>query len=258
MSKVKKKQRPGKQALPQPHPREVLERGARDEALQLLGTGRDAGTFIQVVDNIAEGAEWVIDQAVQQMKPAIACRAGCSHCCHVQVGVSPPEIFRLAAFIRERFTPEQLAALRARLAALDNVTRGMSVQERAESRLPCALLVEDRCSAHPARPLACMGWNSLDAQECRNHLEGNTLTPIPYFTPQCDVIDGAQAGLWKGLDETRHRPELLELTAALRIALDTPNAPTRWAGGEPIFAPARLGTVRPGKFIASETWKQKQ
>jgi hypothetical protein len=101
-----------------------------------------------------------------------------------------------------------------------------------------------------------MGWNSLDVELCRRHDEGDTIVPIPYFTPQYEVTGGAHDGLWVGLDEAGLRPELLELTAALRIALETPNAASRWLAGEPIFAPARVGTVRAGKFAASELWKR--
>jgi hypothetical protein len=50
------------------------------------------------------------------------------------------------------------------------------------------------------------------------------------------VLDGMRAGL-----EQSHRDgELLELTAALAIALSVPDAAERWLAGERVFAPARL------------------
>jgi len=43
-----------------------------------------------------------------------------------------------------------------------------------------------------------------------------------------------------GLEESRLDGELLELTAALDIALTVPDAAERWLAGEKVFAPARL------------------
>jgi hypothetical protein len=43
-----------------------------------------------------------------------------------------------------------------------------------------------------------------------------------------------------GLAEARLDGELLELTAALDLALRVPDAAERWLAGEAVFAPARL------------------
>jgi hypothetical protein len=50
------------------------------------------------------------------------------------------------------------------------------------------------------------------------------------------VLDGQRAGL----EESRLDGELLELTAALDIALATPDATERWLAGEAVFRAARL------------------
>ena len=43
-----------------------------------------------------------------------------------------------------------------------------------------------------------------------------------------------------GLAEAGLKGDLLELTAALRIAFEVPDAFERWLAGEAVFAPARL------------------
>jgi hypothetical protein len=50
------------------------------------------------------------------------------------------------------------------------------------------------------------------------------------------VLDGMCAGL----KESRLGGEVLELAAALHIALTVPDAIDRWLNGEPVFAPAKL------------------
>src|SRR5438876_474076 len=79
----------------------------------------------------------------------------------------PPEVLRIAAYIRQSFTSEEQSALKERLDRLDDHVHGMMPWERATERLPCAMLVEGRCSIYPVRPFPCMGWNSLDAGKCK-------------------------------------------------------------------------------------------
>ena len=50
------------------------------------------------------------------------------------------------------------------------------------------------------------------------------------------VLDGMRAGL----SESGLQGDRVELTAALRIALEVPDAAERWLAGEAVFAPAPL------------------
>ena len=59
------------------------------------------------------------------------------------------------------------------------------------------------------------------------------------------VYKSAQAGLIQGMVATDRRPRLVELTAALRIALDDPTAFDRWIVGENSFAAAELDEADP-------------
>ena len=86
----------------------------------------------------------------------IACRTGCAWCCHLPVMTSPPEVRLAWAHARGAMPPETLEAIAAEARVLDT-----SVPR------PCPFLVEDRCSVYAARPLACRGWNSTDADACR-------------------------------------------------------------------------------------------
>ncbi len=86
----------------------------------------------------------------------IACRAGCAWCCHLPVMASPPEVRLAWAQARRTLPAETLDAIAAEARVLDT-----SVPR------PCPFLVEDRCSVYAARPLACRGWNSTDADACR-------------------------------------------------------------------------------------------
>jgi hypothetical protein len=53
-----------------------------------------------------------------------------------------------------------------------------------------------------------------------------------------DAYFGVRRGLEAGLDEAGFDGKALDLTRALLIALDEPDAKERWLRGEPVFASA--------------------
>ena len=74
---------------------------------------------------------------------ALSCRAGCSQCCRVRLGVFGVEAEPIAQALAdlERDDPE----LRARVRA----------QADDPGHEACALLVDDRCTVYDARPMIC-------------------------------------------------------------------------------------------------------
>jgi Fe-S-cluster containining protein len=215
-------------------------RSQRLKTVAALQTGR---TPLQLV-TVAEAAVTVADDAVRDAvvrdppRAPPACKEGCAWCCYQRVGTVAPEVLRIAAYLVQTLTPEELASTRAR------------INERAEQkRLPrpgqgtlaCALLVDNRCLAYSVRPLTCRGFNSSDARQCERSLTpGGGPGVVPSYAPQQRLCTFVLDGLRAGLEESRLDGELLELTAALRIAFTVPNAAERWLAGETVFAPARL------------------
>ena len=104
------------------------------------------------------------------VKPA--CGPGCAFCCHVHVDATLPEILTIADFVRKTFAAEAADALRVKLREWSQKVAGLSAMERYAARIPCALLVDDQCSIHPVRPLACRAFHSLAAAPCREALGG--------------------------------------------------------------------------------------
>ena len=57
--------------------------------------------------------------------------------------------------------------------------------ERATSKLPCALLEDDKCIAYADRPFSCRGANSFDVELCRKMLDGGK--ELTTYSHQRDV-----------------------------------------------------------------------
>src|SRR5689334_21615756 len=92
----------------------------------------------------------------------VACRAGCSSCCRVNV-----------AHLRNDFTDLERGALVERLAARAAEAGALTDEARWAARLPCALLDgAGRCSVYAVRPLRCRSFHSTDAAACRAAAEG--------------------------------------------------------------------------------------
>ena len=180
-----------------------------------------------------------------------ACRAGCAHCCHQTVGVTPPEVFAIHAHLRATRTPDELDAVAARLRAADDRTRGMAPLDRVSPDLPCPFLVDGRCSIYEARPLACRGTNSLDASACERSLHDPATraaflagtVSVPCYLEPMRAFHAVTAGLQLALDQLHGLEGTpLELTAAMRIMLDDPDTmPQQWLDGKDPFAAARAG-----------------
>jgi hypothetical protein len=70
----------------------------------------------------------------------VACRAGCSFCCHITVEVEAPEALAVAEHIRQQWSPDQKDRLTRKIEENLRVTQGLSRAQRGDSRIPCPLL----------------------------------------------------------------------------------------------------------------------
>jgi hypothetical protein len=242
---VKRKQK--KQRTYRMIPEEEIIRLQSIATCETLGDAPTVQTMVEIVEKANAWGEELVGLAKQQLPPseyAFPCRAGCCYCCTVQVMVTAPEVVRIVEHLRAVFSREEQEALEARVVEQDRITRGMSAAQRGESRLPCPLLVDGLCSVYSVRPLQCQGWNSLDVDGCRRSLE-TMENSVVQFLPQLEIMANVQAGIRVGLALYGRDADELELTAALRIALEDATAIERWAAGEPVFQEARLRRARP-------------
>ncbi|HXU01505.1 MAG TPA: YkgJ family cysteine cluster protein [Polyangia bacterium] len=191
---------------------------------------------------------------------AVACRAGCDHCCYQSVGVTPPEALAIFDHLSRTLLDGELAQVAAHVAAHHARTRGLSTSERFSPQHPCAFLdvTKGRCTIYDVRPLSCRGMNSLDAAGCEKRLRdpdaraaflADGVGGRSYMEP-IRTFHAISAGLQLGVGELHGldmRP--LDLGAVLDLLLNGPPAlPDAWIAGASPFESARGGdaTDAPG------------
>ena len=177
------------------------------EALQTLKRAEDTSAATRA-KAVHDGIQPLLDTTPESAQ--LACKRGCSHCCHYPVGITFAEAMRLARFASKR--PE----LRRRIHDADTATSKLSWEELVG--MPCPLLVDDACAAHDDRPMPCRALGSLDAQACEQALTTNDAPPRD------------ETAWWRGLGAAHALASLnpsgsRELRSALNAALSQPESP---------------------------------
>jgi Fe-S-cluster containining protein len=201
---------------------------------QSWASGRSGVTAAAVGEEVGL---W-FDEVTSRISPSpslYACRDGCSFCCHLKVIASPPEVIAMIEWIRKHLPEEELSALRTRVTETDQRTHGLTATERAELRLPCPMLRDNRCVGYEARPAACRSANSFDAGACEAAFQSNAEVEVPHDEATrvyADALRGAAASTAAraGCD-----PRMLELVAALRIGLEESTTSDAWTHGKRVF-----------------------
>lgn len=196
----------------------------------------------------------------------LACRKGCSYCCHNWVGATAPELLAIARHLtaRPHATPTRgkpsgappsfdLASLDVRLSR----TRGITIADRFGAKLPCALLVDGACSIYATRPTVCRQTTSVDLAACLDEFDGRDAGGD--MTVSRVVLDHAancQLALRAALSASDLPQATYELSAGLTAAL-APDAEARWLAGDDVFAgvaqgPADAVLARGTGLLASE------
>jgi Fe-S-cluster containining protein len=205
-----------------------LVASAANTALALLAGDPTRQRVIELTRSAMASTSRLVDALLARApRGAVACKAGCGHCCHVLVSVTAPEALTILDHLKSSLSAAALNRLRTRVTEFCTQTRGLSAAERFSPDLPCVFLDDDRCSIYPVRPFACRGMNSLDAGECETRLHDPEVRAAfvangggRLFVEPIQAFRAVTAGLQLALKELFHldmRP--LELTAAIRIFL---------------------------------------
>lgn len=111
----------------------------------------------------------------------VACRKGCSWCCHQLVVLTCREDGRrILGAARARMAAAEFAAFDARVRDQAAAIAGIGHEAAEAGRWPCPLLRNNSCVVYDVRPVACRSVFSPDADTCKAMMEADgfeDLTP---------------------------------------------------------------------------------
>ena len=217
---------------------------ARRFAFNAVRETLGASSDVDSCTTLAAGIDSLIGQAFEHFQKDgadIACRAGCSFCCHLRVMVYPHEAIALFRYLGSRMLKEHVSLVRQRVLENADAIRKASREGRAPARAACAFLIDGKCSAYEVRPGACAGYHSLSREHCEKTYddpaassEGTpVLQALRYIAEE--MANGMDEGLAAaGLSGTR-----IELQTAVAALIRNPALIARWRAGRELTVPEK-------------------
>ena len=181
-----------------------------------------------------------MDEATQPLQHGIACRRGCSYCCHYHVYITAAEAFALAELVG-KLDPNVRAQVETRLNENLQAVSVMTVDQHIHTNMRCAFLDDSgECIAYEIRPSACRGHHAIDVNSCKVTFE-DTRSPLQNLmkadlktASTAFVLAQEMAHIAVGFDVMRY-----ELAAAVKEAKSNPASFKRYKAGKRSFPSVR-------------------
>jgi Fe-S-cluster containining protein len=221
------------------HELEDAEAAARFIFETTLGTLKDGTEVDSCTSLLAKSDERLatIFEHLKKQGAPIACKAGCSFCCHLRVTVAPHEAIALYGYLMSEIPAPLADEIQQRILANAEQIGRLTPEEQVITNRRCAFLVDGSCSAYAARPMACALHHSLDVQACKQSYENpaNHSIGIRRLALIERIKPAAQAGMRQALQKRGLSDEPMELHTALAAILRNRSLIERWRSGHPLL-----------------------
>lgn len=175
--------------------------------------------------------------------PIIECKSGCSYCCNLRVVAFPFEIVAMYFHLVKTLSESEFKECKARVNEQYQKIQGMTTDQHFTTNVTCPLLVDNKCSVYPVRPLSCAGYHSSSVKACRDSDENPEITgldsggiPMLYDVKEVQSVqntvvvevlqkigsDHKQYELIKSLWRIMDDPKLIQLWKSRRVAFSEP------------------------------------
>jgi Fe-S-cluster containining protein len=216
---------------------------AFERTTALLEGDADAATCASCCTETSAALEAEHARFAEEGSPA-ACAAGCAFCCHQRVSVFPHEALALLHALRAEMPEQVRAAVTRRIRANAERVDAMTIERHYAANLPCAFLVDGRCSAYLRRPSICASFHSMSRARCEQAFDrpegmGTPRNSRPVLLELQAFADAIVEATGSALASVGVEARKLELHQALRALLDDPEAAGRWRAGGAFSAAGR-------------------
>ena len=183
---------------------------------------------------------------------SLACRQGCSWCCHFTIDVRAVEVLRVLDHLRTLPEAEQ-RRLQERIERNAMQLAGLDEEERARINIECAFLRGGECSIYSVRPQTCRNYHATDAAGCQQAFEQPDNEDIdPDFAPLFYQVGHSHVEAFaQALQDARFDNSVYEFNAALLAAMNEPAARSRFLNKVQPFTDL-TGSEVPPEFLDEE------
>ena len=200
-----------------------------------LAEAADAAGLRAMLDTAVQITERTLaEESDREQAALVACHAGCSACCSLNVAVLLPEAISIATWLRE----PAFAQLAETVGTFARYLRWVDDEERIRLRIPCAFLDHRGwCLIHPLRPLMCRSIAATDPDQCRKSLEITWMDdeePVMLNLEQKFFYDEAFMHVATALDRRGLDSRSMELHTAVQAFRDRPERVADFLAGERI------------------------
>jgi len=206
----------------------------RELGVTLFNHALDHDTATATMSFLYEYTDHVLKELCNSKfnKQTLACKAGCAHCCHLDVYCPAQVILYIADYIREQFSEDQIHSL---LEKLDSYTAIKATIGDGKNP-PCPFLNTDKqCEIYAARPITCRAFTSPDVNMCRKFIEIRSpeIKSIPQHSLIYRVHEMATTALQAAALRSNRDKAQVRFIPALAQALRNANLEDDWKAGKP-------------------------
>ncbi len=129
----------------------------------------DEKKFLSYVRQMHKSIDQLIDMLEQhalKQGVSIDCKKGCGYCCHQAVFATSYELHLINDFIKRKISSANRQKILELATLKSEKTENLSEKDILNYKEACPLLVNNACSIHPARPMACRIYLSMKLETC--------------------------------------------------------------------------------------------
>ena len=146
----------------------------------------------------------------------IPCRLGCNYCCKDErIVLTEKEAVLAVKHVEAQLDTEQKAKVVASILA--------SAPTSDQASVPCAFLIDERCSIYADRPMACRSYFSRSVSSCHDFFLDKSKTPQRFSAPK--MVEMAVREVTRAAKYSK----LYEINALMRRIYADPDKPAQWA-----------------------------
>jgi Fe-S-cluster containining protein len=154
----------------------------------------------------------------------LACKPGCSWCCHFSVDVRAYEALNIVDYVEREFSLRDKLQLKSELATNARILARFDEVERAHRNIKCPFLSDGMCRIYPVRPQTCRNYHATDVTGCKQSFEHPDNDDIPPdYAPGVYQAGGAHVEAFSAaVSEAGYDAAAYEMNAALLKTLGAP------------------------------------